>query len=227
VTLTSDRGRLYGLLEGLTGIVRKRDARLEKIAADRALEARYTVGVVLDGNDDIPHPVKQLEARTWPLQGTYKGVWENAEWVYGYPDPILTIADGWWNSAPHKANLVNVAATTWGIGLYVESYSGVNRYYAITVFTQDLKADSPPLPTIFTSRYGYKATILIGKPRRNGPTLASANLGTTTTNVSFTVYAEVVGDLVAGSTRWFWGAQYIGRWRHVFVPLVDLTNRNF
>jgi hypothetical protein len=142
MTLASDRDRLYSLLEGLTGIKRKPDPRLEKIATDRALEGRLTVGLVLDGNDGIPHPYEQLKARTWPLQDATKGVWENAMWIFGYPDPIGAIAEGWWVSPEHHSNLVNPAATTWGLGLYTEAGPGgptdAVRYYGICVFTEDL-----------------------------------------------------------------------------------------
>lgn len=124
--------RLYALLEAKTGIVRKRDPRLEKIAADRALEARYEVGTT--GTTPISHPINQLKARTFPLQGVQKLVLENAAWNYAFADPIQAIVDGWWNSAPHRANLLNADATTWGIGLYVEG----DRHYAVTIFCRDL-----------------------------------------------------------------------------------------
>ena len=131
--------RLYQLLEQHSGITRKRDRRLEHIARDRAVEARYVVGLVTDGNDGIPHPVEQLMARTFPMQGAFKGVWENCAWSYGYADPIQRLADGWWNSAPHRANLMNADATTWGIGHYTETPAdGVTRHYAVTIFTKDL-----------------------------------------------------------------------------------------
>jgi ribosome modulation factor len=156
----AEKKKLYERIEALTGIKRKRDTRLEKIAEDRALEARYQVGI--SGTTPISHPIQQLQARTWPLQGTFKGVWENATWHYYPPtwvDPIDALIDGtltntgipeiegdkvgWWNSAPHKTNLLNPDATTYGIGLVKQEMTAPTapRWYAITVFTKDLEMD--------------------------------------------------------------------------------------
>lgn len=146
----AEKARLYQRMTELTGITRIVDPRLEKIAEDRALEARYTVGV--DGAEGIPHPVNQLKARTWPLQGVFKGVWENALWHY-YPelwvDPVEAAIDaqlpdgtkvGWWNSPTHKWNLQNDDATHWGLGIYEElPYSNQGpRWYFICEFTKAL-----------------------------------------------------------------------------------------
>lgn len=85
------------------------------------------------------------------------------------------------------------------------------------------------LPVTFTSRYGWKATIKASKPRRAGATLASANLGNTDSNGEpFFVWGEVKGQDFGAGSRWFFGPQYVGgRWRTVYIPLVDLTGRNF
>lgn len=145
----AEKLKLYNRIETLTGIKRKIDPRLEKIAEDRAIEARYQVGTT--GTTGITHPTNQLMARTWPLQGAFKGVWENATWHY-YPatwvDPIDALIDatlpdgtkvGWWNSMAHKTNLINPEATTYGIGLHkVDLATGADRWYAITIFTKDL-----------------------------------------------------------------------------------------
>lgn len=135
--MTDSVERLYTELTKLTGINRKRDPRLEKIATDRAMEAYFQVGTT--GTTAITHPIDQLKARTWPLMGTYKGVWENAVWLYGYDDPIGQMVTAWWNSAAHHENLVNTDATTWGIAvLEVPVVGQATRYYGITTFTKDL-----------------------------------------------------------------------------------------
>jgi hypothetical protein len=149
----TEKAKLYQRIEQLTGISRKIDPRLEKIAEDRALEARFQVGTT--GATPISHPLDQLKARTWPLQGTFKGVWENATWHYYPPvwvDPIDALIDamlpdgtkvGWWNSQAHKDNLLNVDATTQGIGLFKVHIAPTmaDRWYAIHIFTKDLNMD--------------------------------------------------------------------------------------
>lgn len=242
MTLASDRERLYSLLSALPDVpARKRDARLEKIADDRALEAYYEVGI--SGAAPITHPLPQLFARMYPLQGpTAKGVWENALWHYYPPlwvDPIAAIVDatlpdgtkvGWWNSQAHKDNLLNTAATSWGIGLYVQPVSSeAPRYYAITEFTEDLIPATPvyPLPTAFTPHFGsWKATVIAGKPRRAYYDLAARNWGNAgTTGMVINVIEEVKGPTVEGSPRWFLYAHYINGWKHCFSPLADLRDR--
>ena len=129
----SDLDRLYELLTAKTGIVRRRDARLERLAADRALEGRFEVGMT--GQTPISHPINQLKARTWPLQGTFKGVWENAFWWnQAGVDKVAGAVEAWWNSPAHRANLERPEATTWGCGIYHEG----NASYFITEFTRDL-----------------------------------------------------------------------------------------
>jgi hypothetical protein len=91
-----------------------------------------------------------------------------------------------------------------------------------------VRAEGLPANMTFTSRYGWRATIIAGKPRRNGATLASANLGNTTRDEGFPVWGEVAGQNWGVGGRWFFGPQSIGgRWRTVYIPLVDLKNRNF
>lgn len=146
--------RLYELIAQRTGITRKRDYRLEAIAADRALEARFTVGLDCIDPCEIPHPIDQLMARTFPLQGTFKGVWENAFWTYkveDQADPYQAALEAWWASPVHKANLLNVNATTHGLGVYSEAKAGNanRRWYFIQEFTKDLLPD----PSAIKVRY--------------------------------------------------------------------------
>jgi hypothetical protein len=92
---------------------------------------------------------------------------------------------------------------------------------------------SPPLPSgelpvDFTSRYGWEATIIAGKPRRAGRSLTNTDFGASPTDQAFHIIAEVVGQNFGSGSRWFVGAQYIkSKWRWVFCPLVDLKGRNF
>ena len=130
-------------------------------------------------------------------------------------------------------------------------YDSVNRMYCPTRYdlnallgriiyraNQILGAVAPaPTPTItagglpvtFTSRYGWKATIAANKPRRAGATLSSTNYGNTDSNGEpFFVWGEVKGQDFGAGSRWFFGPQYVGgRWRTVYIPLVDLTGKNF
>ena len=142
--------RLYTLLETSTGIKRNRDTRLELIAADRALEARFQVGTI--GATGIQHPVNQLLARTYHLHpSNVTEVREVATWHYYGPtqvDPIQALVDftlstgkiGWMNSPEHEAILRNADLTTWGLGLHYEDVpDGNRRWYAIGVLTKTLR----------------------------------------------------------------------------------------
>jgi hypothetical protein len=81
------------------------------------------------------------------------------------------------------------------------------------------------LPVSFVYRAGWKATIIAGKPRRAAAGLAAKNYGTTSKDTAFLIWGEVKGDSVGGSTRWFFGPQYIGAWRVAYIPLIDTKNR--
>jgi hypothetical protein len=134
---------LYDAIAQRTGITRVRDYRLEAVATDRALEARHTVGLDCIEPCEIPHPVPELKARTFPIQGTFKGVWENAFWTYrieDQADPYSAALEAWWASPEHKANLLNDAATHHGLGVYFEDKngSGNRRWYFIQLFTKPL-----------------------------------------------------------------------------------------
>lgn len=153
--MTVELDRLYDLIAQRTGIIRKRDYRLEAIAADRALEARFTVGLDCVEPCEIPHPIEQLKARTFPLQGTFKGVWENAFWTYrieDQADPYQAAIDAWWASPVHKANLLNADATTHGLGVYYEDKAviGNRRWYFIQEFTKDLLPDAHAIKAQYT-----------------------------------------------------------------------------
>lgn len=93
--------------------------------------------------------------------------------------------------------------------------------------TGNVQAEGLPL-AVFLSRTGWQGYILAGKPRRSGATLAYGNFGNTTRNELFPVWGEVWGQDFGAGARWFFGPQYInGIWRVVYIPLIDITNRNF
>lgn len=85
------------------------------------------------------------------------------------------------------------------------------------------------LPVTFTNRSNWHATIKANKPRRSGATLASPNYGNTDRDGErLELYGEVKGQDFGAGSRWFFGPQWIGgKWRVVYIPLIDLTNRNF
>lgn len=157
--MASNLDRLYTDLTALTGISRTRDVRLERIAADRALEMRHQQGLFFDPNDPIQHQFDQLRARIYPFQPV-DGSTENNTWHYyppQYVDPIdaavgttFTMPDefgqeqeytvGWWNSAPHKSQLMDTRYTHWGHGIHFEDMvSGSRRWYFVTVFARDME----------------------------------------------------------------------------------------
>lgn len=88
------------------------------------------------------------------------------------------------------------------------------------------------LPVTFTSRYGWKAKILPGKPRRSGASTGASNYGSTTKLEGFPIWGEVVGEDLTkyglpGGSRWFFGPQSVNGWKVVYIPWCDFTERNF
>ena len=132
-------------------------------------------------------------------------------------------------------------------------YNSVTRYYCptggslntllnkIIARAQQINAGSAPpapapstdtkvggLPVKFTNRSGWRSTIKPYKPRRSGASLASPNYGNTDSNGEvIPIWGEVVGQDWGAGPRWFFAPQYIGGWKVVYIPLIDLTNRNF
>ena len=107
------------------------------------------------------------------------------------------------------------------------SFGGYGSRIGIVTTAPATTITAGGLPVSFTSRYGWKGHIIRGKPRRSGATLASRNYGSTTRDEPFSIIAEVAGQNWGVGGRWFVGAQYINGWKWVYVPLVDLKNRNF
>jgi hypothetical protein len=151
--------RLYDMLTERVGFTRIRDVRLEKIAADRALEMRHHQGLIYNNSNPILHQMNQLRARVYPWQDA-DGTTENATWHYYPPtwvDPIDAAVDwtfpdepqygdlagdsiGWWNSTVHRSQLEDTRWTHWGHGIYYEDTGlGARRWYFITVFAAPMK----------------------------------------------------------------------------------------
>lgn len=114
------------------------------------------------------------------------------------------------------------------------AYAGDNRIVSVYGAIPDTTAPKPSgpavttaggLPVTFTYRANATATILAGKPRRNGAALASKNLGTTSKETGMVIWGEVRGQDWGAGPRWLFGPQYIGSWRVIYIPLVDLKNR--
>lgn len=68
------------------------------------------------------------------------------------------------------------------------------------------------------------AVIRVGKPRRDGATLSAKNLGTTTEAKRFRIWGEVKGQDFGAGPRWFFGPQWIGSQKVIYIPLVDLRD---
>lgn len=176
----SNLDRLYEMLEEKTGITRIRDVRLEKIAADRALEMRLHQGLIYNPNNPIEHEMLQVRARSFPWMTDDRAT-ENAAWHYYPPnwvDPIQgaiewTFPDdpevygdlagqsvGWWNSTPHRSQLMDTSYTHWGHGIHFEDTSlGARRWYFITVFAQPMAPLTTRTVTLLADQHiGYHLT---------------------------------------------------------------------
>jgi hypothetical protein len=79
----------------------------------------------------------------------------------------------------------------------------------------------------FTTRTGWKATIIANKPRRNAPSTSAKNLGTSSIDRPLIIWGEVKGQDFGSGSRWFFGPQDIDGDVVVYIPYVDLKNRNF
>jgi hypothetical protein len=139
----SNLDRLYTELITASGVHRIRDTRLEMLAMDRALEARYEVGTG-EPVFGIPHPIAQLVARTYPLRGVpIHSVHENAVWNYQadwQQDFVPKVVEAWMTSQDHRDNLLRQSDTHWGLGFHIETVPGLTnkRFYVIAVFTTAL-----------------------------------------------------------------------------------------
>jgi hypothetical protein len=178
----SDLDRLYTMLTEKVGFARVRDVRLEKIAADRALEMRIHQGLLFDPNNPLidAHERNQISARVYPWEPV-DGVTENLTWHYYPPswvDPIEAAvgytfpnepevygmsagaAVGWWNSDIHRSQLLNTRWTHWGMGIYYEDTSlGARRWYFTTVFATPMDELATRTVTLLAGKqFGFDLT---------------------------------------------------------------------
>lgn len=155
----ADLDRIYDLLTTGTGIIRTRNADLEREAAERALEARQQVGLNTTGtsSDLIVHPPQsEREARAgegW----AGKGITEVATWSYLWADPLAALVDftspstgnkaGLLNSEPHNTILRDPSFVYWGAGLYTELPPGdpesARRYFLIVWLSKQIPTAKP------------------------------------------------------------------------------------
>jgi Ca2+-binding RTX toxin-like protein len=96
-------------------------------ADNLARQDRYgdtdTDGHILDGHDTL-----------WRLNAVgyrYSYAGENVAYNFGYADPVSKLVDQWWNSAGHRANMLNPNFTEIGVGV-AQGASG--RTYGVQVF---------------------------------------------------------------------------------------------
>lgn len=119
----AEKNRFAQLLTNGTGIIRERDADLDREADERSLEARMQTGLNVgseDGPDNIVHPTAEVRAQRLGVSPTGLNTAELAIWKYLVTDPIASLANGLLASAPHRAVLDNATYKYWGFGLYSE-----------------------------------------------------------------------------------------------------------
>ena len=232
----AEKTRLYGLLEQKTGRRLIRNAHLEAEAEERAKEARLQVGLNATGtsSDAIIHDMDMWEEL--PKGITTYG--ENATWMYLWPDPILRAAESWWDSAPHKNNLLNPAFTNWGLGIYTELPAGetnelFRRWYIIHLFTNDPFVQPAPIPVIpvgecpanLTPIYNRKIALGVGVNVRIAPKISAGNIDYKTSKIeTHNIVGTVPGSSFNGSTKWYAFKSSRG-WRYVHTTVASAPVR--
>jgi uncharacterized protein YkwD len=82
-------------------------------------------GHIVDGHDFV-----------WRLNNAgYGWSWagENVAWNSGYTNPALTMANQWWNSSGHRANMLSTRYTVIGIGI---ATSASGRTFGVQLFAR-------------------------------------------------------------------------------------------
>jgi uncharacterized protein YkwD len=82
-----------------------------------------TDGHILDGHD-VVYRVRLVGYR-------FSWLGENVAFNQFYPNPAQTLADQWWNSLPHRANMLESRYTEVGIGI---ATGASGRTYGVEVF---------------------------------------------------------------------------------------------
>ncbi len=176
--------QFYSLLVAGIGWTRKRDRRLEYLAAQRTVEAREQVGLNATGtaSDLIVHPSQDvLEARLgedWHL----KGVGELGTWGYQFLKPIEALVDytspisgrkfGLLNTEPHRTILMDASYKYWGCAIYDELPAGEpelnRRRYGIVI----LSKEAPIVKAVVVSGEAFADAIVAGPlAARNGASI--------------------------------------------------------
>jgi uncharacterized protein YkwD len=98
-------------------------------ADDMASQDRFgdtdTDGHILNGHD--------LVYRVGAVGYAWSTLGENVAYNLGFADPAAAFMEQWWNSPPHRANILNPAFTETGLGV-ARGASG--RTYAVQVFAR-------------------------------------------------------------------------------------------
>ena len=155
----TEKARLLSLLSQATGITRQTNSDLEREADERAYEAYLQVGTgpQPDGTYmGITHPTQmECESRLGP-QWAGKGVGEIAAWNFNFNDPVKSAAEGFMNSARHRAVLVDPKFKNWAAGIYTFKDEGAaeidRRWYFIiwlSISLPTVEVEGPTtLPTV-------------------------------------------------------------------------------
>lgn len=191
--------------------------------------ARNTLTNLFTGTEDLNWQVISVEVEGFAYQAwdyrTRDKVKELLKWIYRTHGNLMVMAhtDCSTKACPGMATFKAALPNYYGHRL--------GSIFGTTTIPDTSTGTSTKvggLPVKFTSRYGWKATIRAGKPRRSGASIASSNYANTDSNGEpFPIWGEVVGQDFGSGSRWFFGPQYISGWKIVYIPLIDLTNRNF
>lgn len=191
--------------------------------------ARATLTNLYSGSEDLNWQVIAVEVegfsyQAWNSATKYKVI-ELLKWIYRTHGNLVVLAHTDCSSKPCPGMSTFMAALP---GYYANRLSNIfgSTVLPNTSVTSGVRVGG--LPVNFKSRSSWTATIRAGKPRRSGASLTSPNFGNTDSNgETLELWGEVVGQSFTGNgSRWFFGPQYIGgKWRVVYIPYVDLTNR--
>lgn len=187
---------------------------------------------IYNGSADLNWQVIAVEVEGWHYQSwnsyTKAKVIELLRWIYRTHGNLYVMAhtDISWKPCPGMTTFKAALPGYYGNRLG-SIFSTLPNTSTGTTTSSTYRVGG--LPVNFTNRTGWKATIKAGKPRRSGASLGSTNYGNTDSNGEpFTVWGEVVGQNFGYGSRWFFGPQYIaGKQRIAYIPLIDLSNRNF
>lgn len=163
------------------------------------------------------------------VQIVHDGTWQT---TYGH---LSRWAIGHGGVYVRKGQIIGYNGTTGlssGCHLHFEAWKYGVRVDPWPLLDQNRPAPTPPAIRVsnlpmsgFRPRTGYVATIKAGKPRRNGATLGSKNLGFTTSNKRFTIWGDIKGQDFGYGPTWYFGPQWVnGKYEVIYIPTIDLMN---